>query len=82
MSLLTYSGITTKVRAMQSHLLSEEQFHEMAGLEDVRSAADYLKQLPTYAEIFAGVDDSNLHRGHIEQLLTLCDLKDDVSDQQ
>lgn len=46
MSLLTYSGITTKVRAMQSHLLSEEQFHEMAGLEDVRSAADYLKQLP------------------------------------
>lgn len=76
MSLLTYSGITTKVRAMQSHLLSEEQFHEMAGLEDVRSAADYLKQLPTYAEIFAGVDDSNLHRGHIEQLLTLSEYRD------
>ena len=71
MSLLTYSGITTKVRAMESRLFTEEQFREMAALEDVHSAADYLKQQPAYAGIFSGLDDSMLHRGNIERLLTL-----------
>lgn len=69
MSLISYSGITTKIRAMSSHLLSREQFQEMAALEDVRSAADYLKKQPTYAEIFSGLDDTMLHRAYIERLL-------------
>lgn len=76
MSLLTYSGITTKVRAMQSHLISDEQFAVMAGLEDVRSAADFLKQQPTYADIFSDLDDTRLHRGYIEQLLTQSEYRD------
>ena len=70
MSLLTYSGITTKVRAMESRLLTERQFQDMAALEDVRSAAEYLRQQPAYAGIFTDLDDSLLHRGYIEQLLT------------
>lgn len=76
MSLLTYSGITTKVRAMESHLISERQFREMAGLEDVRSAAEYLRQQPAYAELFTDLDDDKLHRGYIEQLLTLSKYRD------
>ena len=76
MSLLTYSGITTKVRAMESRLLTNRQFQDMAALEDVRSAADYLKQQPSYAVIFADLDDSKLHRGHIEQLLTQSEYRD------
>jgi vacuolar-type H+-ATPase subunit C/Vma6 len=40
MSLLTYSGITTKVRAMESRLFTEEQFREMAALEDDRELYD------------------------------------------
>lgn len=76
MSLLTYSGITTKVRAMESRLLTDGQFREMAELEDVRSAADYLKQLPAYTEIFSDLDDSRLHRGYIEQLLTRSEYRD------
>lgn len=76
MSLLTYSGITTKVRAMESHLLTDEQFREMAELEDVRSAADYLKQQPSYSEIFSGLDDSKLHRGYLEQLLSQSEYRD------
>lgn len=76
MSLISYSGITTKVRAMSSHLLSEEQFQEMAALEDVRSAADYLKKQPAYAEIFSGLDDTMLHRAYIEQLLAQSEYRD------
>ncbi len=76
MSLLTYSGITTKVRAMESRLLTDGQFQEMAALENVRSAADYLKQQPAYTGIFADLDDSMLHRGYIEQILTQSEYRD------
>ena len=58
MGLLAYSGISTKIRAMESNLITEQQFRKMAMLEDVRSAADYLKQLPAYADIFSGQDDT------------------------
>lgn len=76
MSLLSYSAVTTKIRAMQSRLLSEEQLEVLAGSEDVRSAADFLKQQPSYADIFADVDDTKLHRTWIEQLLTLSEYRD------
>ena len=76
MGLLAYSGITTKVRAMESRLLKPEQFQQMAELEDVRSAADYLKGQPAYAEVFDGLDDTRLHRGYIEQILTQSEYRD------
>lgn len=76
MSLLAYSGISAKVRAMKSHLISDRQFREMAGLEDVRSAADYLKNQPAYVDIFSNLDDSKLHRSYLEQLLILSTYRD------
>lgn len=76
MGLLAYSGITTKVRAMESRLLKPEQFRELAEQEDVRSAADYLKEQPAYAEVFDGLDDTKLHRGYIEQILTQSEYRD------
>ena len=76
MSLLSYSGISTKVRAMKSHLISDRQLREMAALEDVRSAADYLKNQPAYADIFSDLDDTRLHRSYIEQLLILSTYRD------
>ena len=76
MGLLTYSGIATKIRAMESRLFTPQQFQEMAALEDVRSAADYLKQQPAYANIFSGLDDTRLHRGYIEHLLTYSEYQD------
>lgn len=76
MGLLAYSGITTKVRAMESRLLKPEQFRELAEQEDVRSGADYLKEQPAYAEVFDGLDDTKLHRGYIEQILTQSEYRD------
>lgn len=76
MSLLAYSGMTTKVRAMESRLVTEEQFREMAALEDVRSAADYLRRLPAYQDIFSNLDDTMLHRGNMERLLAQSEYRD------
>ena len=68
-NLLTYGGLTTKIKAMKSRLIQDEQFREMAGLDSVTSAVDFLKGLPSYSHILKGAESGELHRGQIEQLL-------------
>lgn len=74
--LLSYSGLTTKIRAMQGHLLNDRNFREIVELPDVPSAVSYLKQQPSYAELFQGLEETELHRGQIEQLLHLAVYRD------
>lgn len=74
--LLSYSGITTKVRAMQSHLITDSQFREMAAMETVADALDYLKRLPAYNHIFSDLESMDMHRGTIEQRLILSQYED------
>ena len=69
--LLSYSGITTKVRAMESHLITDRQFGEMSTLESVSDAVEYLRRLPAYGMIFSNLEGVDLHRGAIEQRLIL-----------
>jgi len=76
MSLLSYSGIATKVKAMRGRLISENQFHEMAALETVRGAVDYLQKQPSYSEIFSHIDETRLHRSDIEKLLIFSKYQD------
>ena len=68
-SLLAYSGMTTKVKAMKSHLIQDSQYREMAALDSVTSSVDYLKKLPSYASVFSGTEAGELHRAKIEELL-------------
>jgi V/A-type H+-transporting ATPase subunit C len=75
-SLLAYSGITTKVKAMSSHLITDKQFSEMAFLETDIEAVEYLRKLPAYEDIFANMEGIELHRGAIEQRLILSQYKD------
>lgn len=77
--LLAYSGITTKVRAMESRFLNDAQFREMAALESVAEAVDYLKRYPSYADVFANLEENQLHRGVIEQYLGLSLYRDFAS---
>ncbi|MCI5648806.1 MAG: V0D/AC39 family V-type ATPase subunit [Fusicatenibacter sp.] len=74
--LLSYSGLTTKIRAMQSHLLNDQNFREIVELESVPSAVSYLKQQKAYATLFDGCDESMLHRGQIEKMLRLTVYRD------
>lgn len=69
--LLTYSGITTKVRAMESHLLTKEQLKELAASSNVPEAVDFLKRQPSYEEVFSGMEQEAMHRGFIEQKLSI-----------
>ena len=68
-NLLAYSGIVTKVRAMQAKLLTDEDFRNIAAFHTVTEVAAYLKEHPGYRNVLADMDENRLHRGEIEKLL-------------
>lgn len=68
-SVLSYSGLTTKIRAMQSKLITEDQLQEIIQLPGVPQITAYLKHTPAYAQAWASLDENNLHRGQLEKML-------------
>lgn len=68
-NLLSYSGIVTKIHAMQAKLLTDDHFREIAQLRNVAEVVTYLKKLPAYAKAFETVDENTLHRGDVEKIL-------------
>ena len=66
---MSYSGLTTKIRAMQSHLLNVQNFREIVEWSSVPQAVAYLKDKPSYAPLFGNLDGDELHRGQIERVL-------------
>lgn len=68
-NVMSYSGIVTKVRAMQAKLLTAADFEHIAGLVKVTDAIEYLKGKPAYAEYMNRMDLSLYHRRHVEKVL-------------
>ena len=68
-TVLSYSGLSTKIRAMQSRLVTDEQLEEIVQLHNVPQVTAYLKRTPEYQNIWSGLDENDLHRGQIEKLL-------------
>lgn len=68
-NLLEYSGIVTKLKAMEAKLLTEHQFEEIANLGTVPEVAEYLRKNSSYAEVLDTLSDEQLHRGNIEKVL-------------
>lgn len=66
---LSYSGLTTKLKAMHSRLLKKEHFHELAGCSSVAEAVSYLKQFDGYQLDLSMLDGASPHRGAVEQHL-------------
>lgn len=68
-NLMSYSGIATKIRAMQAKLLTEKDFDHIAGLGSVPEAIEYLKEKPAYTKYISQMDTSLYHRRHVEKVL-------------
>lgn len=68
-NLLVYSGIVTKVRAMEAKLLKPQQFEEIANLHNVPEVVSYLMENSSYANVLDEIEESRLHRGDIEKVL-------------
>ena len=68
-SLITYSAIAAKLAAMRGHFLTDDEFSVLAGMENVPAAVEYLKNDPAYTDVFSGIENEELHRSKIEELL-------------
>lgn len=69
-SILSYSGICTKVRAMHGRLIRPAQYQHLINCSTLADAVAYLKELPAYAEILKDYDENTSRRGTIEPVLT------------
>lgn len=68
-NLLTYSGIVTKIRAMEANLISYEDYLSIAELESTADFFTFLKNHPGYQDIFESYDEHGLHRGQAEGII-------------
>ena len=63
------NATVTRVRAVYGKRLKEKDYSELCTKKRVTEAAEYLKRSTHFAEAFAGIDTSNIHRGYLESLL-------------
>lgn len=68
-NLLVYSGIVTKIRAMEAKFLTPEQFESIANLHTVPEVYSYLRENTSYSDVLEDIDENRLHRGDIEKVL-------------
>ncbi len=67
-NLLSYSGIITKVKAMEANLISNNEYQTIANLESTADFIAFLKNHPGYNGIFNNYDEHGLHRGQAERV--------------
>ena len=68
-NVMSYSGLTTKIRAMQAKLLTSRDYENIANLKSVPEAIEYLKGKPAYTRYVEQMDISLYHRGNMEKIL-------------
>lgn len=61
--------ILAKARAMYGNSLKAHNFIEMLGCHSVSEVAAYLKNNSAYATVLRDINESTIHRGHLEALL-------------
>lgn len=69
-NLLIYSGLTAKVRAMESRFLTDRQLADLASLSTVGEALEFLRAQPAYGQLLASADN-DIHRSQLEKMLFL-----------
>ncbi|MDD2960003.1 MAG: V-type ATPase subunit [Lachnospiraceae bacterium] len=67
--LLAYSGVTTKLRAIDSRLFTIEEYLELAAAKNVAEGVNIIRQHSGYQMVFSKYEGQELHRGQIENIL-------------
>jgi V/A-type H+-transporting ATPase subunit C len=67
-TLLSYSGINTKIRAMHSRLITKEDYQKLANLETTADFIAFLKHHPGYSDVFKKYNEHELHRFDAERI--------------
>ena len=69
-NVMAYSGLTTKIRAMQAKLLTQADYATISGFTDVVQVVEFLKTKPGGPVLYMDqLELAHLHRGDIEKML-------------
>lgn len=68
-SVVKFSAINTKVKAMIGNMLSLEQYSKLLNCKDFKSTLKVLKEETAYSKQLEGYNLENIHRGNIEIIL-------------
>lgn len=68
-NVMTYSGITVKIRAMQAKLLKDGDYEQIASMRSVPEVTEFLKEKPAYEKYLVEMDSTLYHRGNVEKIL-------------
>lgn len=69
LSYFSSNAITAKTRAIYGRRLTNNNYTELLRLRSVSDIAAYLKVNPSYAPYLKGVNEMQIHRGQLENLL-------------
>lgn len=65
---MNYSGIITKVKAMNTKLISRDDIQKISALESVSDLIAFLKKHPGYHDLFQKYDEREIHRSEAERI--------------
>lgn len=68
MSNSSYSGITTKIKALNGKLISSQAYKDIAAISSVPEFVNYVRENTSYGQAFSHSDNS-IHRDEIEKIL-------------
>ncbi|MGH4125881.1 MAG: V-type ATPase subunit [Clostridium sp.] len=68
-SVVKFSAINTKVKAMMGKMLSGEQYSKLLNCKDFKSTLKLLKEETSYGELLEGYNLEKIHRGNLETIL-------------
>lgn len=63
------NAVLSKVRGMYGRMLGPAQYEELLRKQSLQEISAYLREKTSYAHALAGVQDSSVHRGLLEDLL-------------
>lgn len=75
-NIFVYSGLSAKIRAMGSRLLTDQDYEEISYAKTVAEGISILRRHPDYERVMKLAGDHELHRNDFENLLTLVLFRD------
>jgi len=70
--LYRYSSTFAKIKAMQSNLLTMEDYEQLLSKKTVSEISSYLKQNTNYKKVLSDIKEGTVHRGQLEIMLLSC----------
>ena len=69
MNVVKYSAVNSKIHALKSNLLTEDNYRELIGMRSISGIARNLSEKDAYSELFKKVDPETIHRRDLELLI-------------